>query len=389
MGCFEHCGEDLQRGVEGMRRAGSIVQAVGNVVEFGLRVDGQIGALGQVLPQQPIGVLAGATLPRAVGVAEVHLHARAGGEITVARYLLALVVGQAVAHRLGNRIQLGRKARQRAGCRRIVHLGQQHQAAGALDEHTHEGLVAGTFDEVTLPVARHDAVLYLGRPHMDADHVGDRAAPVHTALARHACAATVAQAGDELAAQFAARVRVDGRVDRFVRDVHGRIIRPETFERAGNLLGRPLPVQHGQQGAPQDVIMMELGRRARLDSSRPAQRLRRQARVGPVTANVEGKLTADGPGRTPQRTGYGPHARTRLTQARNRHALLRLKLSVCRTGLHLCTLPEAGCWTSDLRPSGKLDGGKELIKVGHWVTVAALRYDVARVIFLEDHQSPR
>jgi hypothetical protein len=32
--------------------------------------------------------------------------------------------------------------------------------------------------------------------------------------------------------------------------------------------------------------MIELGRRARLDSSRPAQRLRRQARVGPGTAHV-------------------------------------------------------------------------------------------------------
>ncbi len=33
-----------------MRGVGPIIAAVGNVVEFGLRVDGQIGALGQVLP---------------------------------------------------------------------------------------------------------------------------------------------------------------------------------------------------------------------------------------------------------------------------------------------------------------------------------------------------
>ncbi len=114
------------------------------------------------------------------------------------------------------------------------------------------------------------------------------------------------------------------------------------------MLGR----YNGRHGAPQDVIMIELDRRARLDSSRSAQRLRRQARAGAVTAHVAGRLTADGPGRAPQRTGYGPHGRAPLTQARNRHALLQLKLSVCRTGLHLCTLPEAGCCTSDLRPSG-------------------------------------
>jgi hypothetical protein len=34
MGCFEHRGEDLQWGVEGMRSTGLIVQAVGDCVEF-------------------------------------------------------------------------------------------------------------------------------------------------------------------------------------------------------------------------------------------------------------------------------------------------------------------------------------------------------------------
>ncbi len=52
---------------------------------------------------------------------------------------------------------------------------------------------------------------------MDADHVGYRAAPVHAALARHACVATVAQAGDELAAQLTARLCIDGRVDLLVK----------------------------------------------------------------------------------------------------------------------------------------------------------------------------
>jgi hypothetical protein len=72
MGYSEYRDEDLQRRVEGMRGAGSIVQAVGDGVEFSPGVDGQIGALGQVLPQQPIGVFAGAALPGAVGVSEVH-----------------------------------------------------------------------------------------------------------------------------------------------------------------------------------------------------------------------------------------------------------------------------------------------------------------------------
>ncbi len=70
MVCFDHCSEDVERGVEGMRNAASVVQVVGDSVDFGLRVARQIGALGQVLPQQPIRVFAGTALLGAVGVAE-------------------------------------------------------------------------------------------------------------------------------------------------------------------------------------------------------------------------------------------------------------------------------------------------------------------------------
>ena len=107
--------EDLQRGKPVVRRARSGVHAVGDGVEFVLRVDRQIGALGQVLAQQPVGVLAGAALPGAVRVAEVHPHAGVGAQVRVARHLLALVVRQALAHGCGDRNQLGGEARQRRG----------------------------------------------------------------------------------------------------------------------------------------------------------------------------------------------------------------------------------------------------------------------------------
>jgi hypothetical protein len=92
MGGLEHCSERLQREMKGTRGAWWAVQAVGEGVEVGLGVDGQIGALAQVLAQQPVGVLAGSSLPGAVRVTEVDLHARAGSELAVARHLLALVV---------------------------------------------------------------------------------------------------------------------------------------------------------------------------------------------------------------------------------------------------------------------------------------------------------
>ena len=186
-----------------MGSARSVVEAVGDGIELVLTVDREVGALGQVLAQQPVGVLAGAALPWAVRVAEVHAHAGGGAELLVTRHLLALVVGQALAHRCGDGIELGREACQRRGGGGIFHLGQQHQAAGALDQHADGGLVASAFDEVAFPVARHDPVVDLGRAHVDADHIGDLAAAVSATRARHARAAAVAQTGDELAAQLA------------------------------------------------------------------------------------------------------------------------------------------------------------------------------------------
>ena len=53
------------------------VETQGNRVEFALARFGQIRPLGQVLPQQPIGVLVAAALPRAMRIGKENFHARA------------------------------------------------------------------------------------------------------------------------------------------------------------------------------------------------------------------------------------------------------------------------------------------------------------------------
>ena len=53
----------------------------GDVVEVVGLVDRQVGALGEVLAQQPVGVLVGAALPGRVGVAEVDVQAGGGGDL--------------------------------------------------------------------------------------------------------------------------------------------------------------------------------------------------------------------------------------------------------------------------------------------------------------------
>ncbi len=185
---------------------------------------------------------------------------------------------------------------------------------------------------------------------MDADHLRNLPASINPALAWHACAAAMAQAGDELAAQLAPGLRVNGRVDRLVRYMHAGVLGPHSLKDTGDLLRRPLPIQQSQHRAPPSVLRIELRYRARLNPPRLPHGLRRQARVATQRTAVSPQFTADGARRAPECAGHGPHTRTALAHARNRHALLRLKLLVRSSALHLSTLPEARCCTSDLRP---------------------------------------
>jgi len=58
---------------------------------------------------------------------------------------------------------------------------------------------------------------------VNTDHIRNLSAPVCAPCARHTRAMSVAHASNELAAQFAARLGVDGPVDAFVRNLLGRV----------------------------------------------------------------------------------------------------------------------------------------------------------------------
>src|SRR5215475_2308870 len=59
------------RGLEAQSLAGPFIELPSHSVELRLRVDCQIRSLGEVLPQQAVGVLIGSTLPRALRITEV------------------------------------------------------------------------------------------------------------------------------------------------------------------------------------------------------------------------------------------------------------------------------------------------------------------------------
>jgi len=168
-------GVDSERRFPAKRFAWPGVERERNGIELILGVDRQVGALWHVLPQQAVGVLVGAALPRAVRIGKVDLHAGALGQGLVAMHLAALVVG----HRLAQRRQLpvedsGEAVddRARAG---IVDLGQHHETGRALDQRAHRRAVAFTLDQVAFPVAGDEAVLDLGWTDVDALHVLDLA----------------------------------------------------------------------------------------------------------------------------------------------------------------------------------------------------------------------
>src|SRR5215211_4211020 len=64
-------------------------------------VHAEVGALREGLAQQPVGVLVRATLPGAVGIAEVDRHARLDPELGVLGHFRSLIPGQRLSQLLG------------------------------------------------------------------------------------------------------------------------------------------------------------------------------------------------------------------------------------------------------------------------------------------------
>ncbi|BBQ02590.1 hypothetical protein BSFA1_77180 (plasmid) [Burkholderia sp. SFA1] len=69
LSCGSECGgEDLEWRMKGVSGARPAVQTVGNGVKFVLTVDRKVGAFGQILAQQSVGVFTSSALPWAVRV---------------------------------------------------------------------------------------------------------------------------------------------------------------------------------------------------------------------------------------------------------------------------------------------------------------------------------
>src|SRR5579884_3368361 len=93
------CFIDLRRRPVAVQPARAMVELCGDRIELLLAQTTEILALGQVLAQQPVGVLIAAALPRAVLMAQVDRHASRSGNGLVLGHLPAAIPRQGAPQR--------------------------------------------------------------------------------------------------------------------------------------------------------------------------------------------------------------------------------------------------------------------------------------------------
>src|SRR5215212_5541498 len=226
---------------KGLARSG--IERRGHGREVVRAVHAQVGALREVLPQQPVGVLVGAALPGAVRVAKVDLDPRVDLEARMLGHLGALIPGQRpsklirqsgdrardrLAHRLGSMAGEGRTVFHASLLAVTCHARQgqeQGEARRALDQGV-DCRAAEAQDEVSFPVARHRPVGCLCRTLADHDLGRDKPlAASARACPRDPQRPPGSQTGREFAAQRSSALDEEGLVDGFVADAHGRVVR--------------------------------------------------------------------------------------------------------------------------------------------------------------------
>lgn len=124
------------------------IEAVSDGIEFLPGTHGLVGAHRLALAHQAAGVLAGSTLSGSAVIAKIHARSGGGGELGMMGHLTAQVVGHGLAQQRKQGLPFCGKNGQRRGRSGIRHLGQQHELAYALEQHSDHRWVSRALDEV-------------------------------------------------------------------------------------------------------------------------------------------------------------------------------------------------------------------------------------------------
>src|SRR3989344_2543917 len=114
----------------------------------------QVAALGQVLPQQAVGVFVNAALPGTVRIGEVDLHPGGFRQPLMFRHFPALVVGQRQALLRRDTIEHMTEAGERRFGTGVLHPRQHREQGGALHQGTDRRTVVHPFNEIAFPMPR-------------------------------------------------------------------------------------------------------------------------------------------------------------------------------------------------------------------------------------------
>jgi hypothetical protein len=312
-----------------------VAEQIGHRVPRDLVMNRQIGTLGKHLPEQRVCVLAGPSMPGAVRVAEVDVHAGVANKIAMPGHLFALAVGQGLTHRLRDLVELEGEASQCRFRGRIWQSREQDQTRDALRQHADGGLIERALDETDAPVTRHEAIAHLRRPQMDAHHLRDLATPILSRQTRHTPAPTLPQAGDQLFAQLPIGLRVDGAVDGLVLDMQcGLVGYPPQCAR--NLLLRPKLPEHVCNRRQCRAVRVKLANAPRMCAARLAGNLSSTRNVL-TRRRILRQLVAVGAGAVAQCSSDGSQPHALQPHRGQNHALMSFHL--LDSSGHLHTLP--------------------------------------------------
>jgi len=275
------------------------VQAMGDGVQLALCVARQIRPLGQILAQQPIGVLVGASLPGTMRIRKEDADGQSLGQTLMLGHLFSTIVGQGFAQRRRDMPELLREALSGTFRIRPLHPGQQDQARRPLHQGADGRAIAGPLEAVAFPVARHRAGGHLSGAFDNRRQVGERAPSIDSSRPRPARLARLTERRQQFAPQRAPGQHLQPHIDRLGRELFPHVVRIRTFEPSGNLLGRAALSQMGPDILPQPGIQ-EFAGAPWPTSSGGRLCLRRTGAVGTAPCGVAGVFAAHGAGGAPQ-----------------------------------------------------------------------------------------
>ena len=296
---------DFQGRGEVQTFSGARVEAMGDGVQLALRVSRQVRALGQVLAQQAIRILVGAALPRAVRIGKEDLEREPLGQLLVLGHFFPPIIGQGLPQQRGHMSEFFREALTSTPCIRPLHPGQNDQARRPLHQRPDGRTIAGSFDEITFPMARHRAGGHLRGALSNRRHMENLASSIGPSRPRSARLARLTERRQQLATQGSAWQHIQRHIDGLCREVFPHVVRIRALEPPGNLLGRAALGQMRPHALPEPRVE-ECARPPRLTCAGCGPRLCGAGAIRVTSRGVAAQLAAHGAGGSPQHPRHRP-----------------------------------------------------------------------------------